>query len=175
VNDRFQLPALRSLGEAGTEPVLVTDAREQLPLPFTRLKSVCGTLQTGDYSVVGLEQHFAVERKTISDLVGCCIGQNRERFERELHRLRGFRFKRLLIVGTEAEILKGDYRSNIKPAAVIGTLGAFESRYDLPVVFKASAELAADQVERWAWYFAREMVETVNSLWRERNRSFDSK
>jgi DNA excision repair protein ERCC-4 len=121
---------------------------------------------TGDYSVKGLEALFAIERKTIADLVGCCMGENRERFERELHRLRGFRFKRLLIVGTEAGILKGDYRSNITPQAVMGTLGAFESRYDLPVIFKATAELAAAQVERWAYWYAREIIETVNDLWR---------
>ncbi len=136
MNNRFQLPALRSLGElACTEPVIVIDTREQDPLPFSRLKAQAGTLVTGDYSVAGLESLFAVERKTISDIVACCTGDNRERFARELHRLRGFRFKRLLIVGSEAEILKGDYRSGIKPAAVLGTLRAFEMRYDTPVVF----------------------------------------
>jgi ERCC4-type nuclease len=111
---------------------------------------------------------FAVERKSISDLVGCCIGQNRERFERELHRLRGFRFKRLLVIGCEAQILKGEYHSNIAPKAVLGTLSAFEIRYDVPVVFYETPELAARQIERWAFWFAREMVEAVNSLWRGR-------
>jgi DNA excision repair protein ERCC-4 len=163
----MKLPALRSLGElAGTEPVIVIDTREQTPLPFASLKTQAGTLMTGDYSVAGLESLFAIERKSISDLVGCCMGQNRERFERELHRLRGFRFRRLLIVGTEAQIQEGKYCSNIKPQAVMATLGAFEARYDLPVVFKPNAELAAAQVERWAYWFAREMVEVVNDLWR---------
>jgi hypothetical protein len=37
----------------------------------------------------------------------CCMGENRQRFERELHRLRGFRFARLLVVGSEEEILQG--------------------------------------------------------------------
>jgi ERCC4-type nuclease len=104
----FKLPALRSLGElAGSEPVIIIDTREQDPLPFSRLKTQVGTLIAGDYSIVGLERLFAVERKSIPDLVGCCIGQNRERLERELHRLRGFSFKRLLVVGSEAQILKG--------------------------------------------------------------------
>ena len=94
------------------------------------------------------------------------MGDSRQRFERELHRLRGFRFKRLLIVGTEEEILSGRYHSNIKPQAVMATLGAFEARYDLPVVFRPSPELAAAQIERWAWYFSREVVEVVNNLWR---------
>lgn len=156
---------MKHLGElANVRPIIVIDTREQEPLPFSRLHTVRGTLATADYSVRGLEELFAVERKSISDLVGCCMGDSRERFERELHRLRGFRFKRLLVVGTEAEILKGDYRSNIKPAAVVGTLRAFEVRYDVPVVFCETAETAATRIESWAYWFAREMVETVNDL-----------
>jgi hypothetical protein len=100
---------------ADRAPVIVIDTREQEPLAFERLASVRGTLQTGDYSVAGLQDLFSIERKTVSDLVGCCMGENRDRFERELHRLRGYRFKRLLVVGSEAEILAGQYHSNIKP------------------------------------------------------------
>lgn len=67
------------------------------------------------------------------------MGENREQFERELHRLRGYRFKRLLVVESEAEILAGHYQSNIKPNAVLATVCAFEVRYDLPVVFVSTA------------------------------------
>src|SRR5688572_14128726 len=88
--------ALRCLGNlADARPVLVIDTREQTPLPFERLATERGTLHTGDYSFKGGEDVFAVERKTIPDLVACCIGENRERFCRELHRLRGFLFTRL--------------------------------------------------------------------------------
>jgi DNA excision repair protein ERCC-4 len=163
----FQLPALRSLGElADRAPEIVVDTREQDPLAFERLASVRGTLQTGDYSVAGLEDLFSIERKTVSDLVGCCMGENRDRFERELHRLRGYRFKRLLVVGSEAEILAGQYHSNIKPNAVLATVWAFEMRYDLPVVFVPSPGDGARRIERWAFYFAREVVAATNNLWR---------
>jgi hypothetical protein len=40
---------------------IVIDSREQTPLVFTRFASVTGTLTTGDYSVVGLEELFAIE------------------------------------------------------------------------------------------------------------------
>jgi DNA excision repair protein ERCC-4 len=163
----FRLPALKSLAElADREPVIVVDTREQEPLSFTRLKSIRGTLTTGDYSVAGLEDVFSIERKTVADLVACCMGDNRERFERELHRLRGYRFKRLLVVGSEGDILAGAYHSNIKPQAVMATLCAFEVRYDVPVVFVPSAENGARLIERWAFYFARETVQAVNDLWR---------
>jgi DNA excision repair protein ERCC-4 len=94
------------------------------------------------------------------------VGENRERFERELHRLRGYRFKRLLVIGAEADILSGGYHSGINPRAVMASLYAFEARYDVPVVFAATTMAGARLVERWAFYFARETVEAVNDLWR---------
>lgn len=161
------LPALKHLGElADWRPVIVIDSREQFPLPIQRLPTVKAGLYSGDYSVAGMETVFAVERKSIADLVNCCAGSNRERFEYELHRLRGFHFKRLLIIGPRAEIERGNYKSRITPAAVLGSLSAFEIRYDIPVVWTPSPETAARQVEVWAWYFSREAVERVNHLFR---------
>jgi ERCC4-type nuclease len=161
------LPALRSLADlADVRPAVIINTREQEPLPIRRLPAIRGTLQSGDYSIVGAADLFAVERKSISDLVACCCGENRERFERELHRLRGFRFKRLLIVGARAEIEQGRYRSNVKPASVLHSLAAWEVRYDLPAVFCPTAEAAGQQVESWAFWYAREIVESVNALLR---------
>jgi len=162
---QLTLPALRSLGDlADASPVILIDNREQDPLRFEHLASKTCTLQTGDYSLLGASELFSVERKTVSDFVGCCVGDNRDRFARELHRLRGFHFKRLLIVGTESEIREGQYRSNVKPQSVLGTLSAFEIRYDIPVTWCATPGIAAAQIERWAWYFARQLVESVNEL-----------
>jgi DNA excision repair protein ERCC-4 len=164
------LPALAHLGELRDRlPVVVVDTREQTPLPIARLPVIRAGLYTGDYSVAGLESLFAIERKSIPDLVSCCAGSNRERFENELHRLRGFRFRRLLVIGTRGEIERGEYRSSIRPAAVLGTLAAFEVRYDCPVVFVPTPEAAARRVECWAWYAAREAVETCNAIFRGAN------
>jgi ERCC4-type nuclease len=165
------LPALRHPGDmAARRPCVVIDTREQEPLPIARLPVVRAGLYTGDYSVAGLEALFAVERKSIPDLVSCCAASNRERFENELHRLRGFRFRRLLVIGTRGEIEAGAYRSSIRPAAVLGTLAAFEVRYDCPVVFEPDPASAARRVESWAWYAAREHVSTCNALMRGTNR-----
>jgi ERCC4-type nuclease len=159
-----RLPLSRPRWQAEFDPVIIIDSREQAPLVFPILQAIRGTLTTGDYSVVGLENLFTVERKSIEDLVNCCCAGNRERFERELHRLRGFRFKRMLIVGSEAEILAERYRSNIRPQAVMASLGAFEVRYDLPVVFKSTPEAAAQQIERWAHWVTREYLVIADRL-----------
>ena len=166
-DDLPTLPALKGLGDlAGLRPVIVTDTREQLPLPFKRLASVRATLTSGDYSFYGGEEVFAVERKTVADLVGCCVGENRERFFRELHRLRGYRFKRLLIVGTREQIETGTYRSDLSPKAVLATLSAIEARFDTPVVFAATPTDAGELVESWTWWVAREIATSANDLLR---------
>ena len=142
-------------------PTLVIDTREQTPLVFTRLGCVEGALRTGDYSFLGAEETFAVERKTIADFAMCCMGSNRDRFQRELHRLRGYRFKRLLVIGTLDELERGEYRSQIKPGSVLATIGAIEARYDVPVVFCATEADAAAQIESWACWYVRELLNTV--------------
>jgi ERCC4-type nuclease len=120
------LPALRGLAKlADLRPVIAIDSREQTPLKFTRLEAIERALFTGDYSICGLEESFAVERKSLNDLANCCLSSNRNRFEHELHRLRGYQFKRLLVVGSRAEIEAQRYRSRIAPKAILATLSAF--------------------------------------------------
>ena len=141
-------------------PAIVIDSREQAPLRFAGLPSVTAGLVTGDYSIAGLEDHFAVERKSIADLVGSVI-QCRERFERELCRMRGHEFRRLLIIGTRADIEEGRCVSKTLPKAVMASVDVFEVRYQLPVVWEPSETAAAALIERWARYFAREMGNRV--------------
>jgi ERCC4-type nuclease len=115
-------------------------------------------LYSGDYSLLGFEDVFAVERKSIADLTGSLVGTNRERFERELLRLRSMRFKRLLVVGDPLDIERHAYRSKIPPKSVFASLAAYEARFDIPVVWQAGEVEAARLVCRWAHYFYREQV-----------------
>jgi DNA excision repair protein ERCC-4 len=82
----------------------------------------------------------------------------------ELHRLRGFQFKRLLVVGSRLDVEQHRYHSNIAPTAIVATLAAFEVRYDLPVVWCDTPEAAARQVESWVWWYAREIIKNASAL-----------
>jgi ERCC4-type nuclease len=157
------LPDLPALRVSPAKLTLIVDSREQAPLAFTRLPAMRGTLQTGDYSFAGGTELFTVERKSIADLVAS-VTKDRERFEREMHRLRGLRFKRLLIVGSRAAIEAGQFHSKASPKAVLHTLDAWEARYDVPVVFADTAEAAAALVESWAYWNAREIILACNAL-----------
>jgi ERCC4-type nuclease len=147
------------------QPIVLVDSREQTPLPFAHFPTERATLATGDYSVKGFENDFCVERKSITDLVQSATFE-RERFERELVRMRGYSFRRLLIVGTLADIEAHRYRSQANPKAIIASLTAFEVRYSLPVCFRETPEAAAVQVERWAFYFLRERLTAASETLR---------
>lgn len=160
-----KFPARKTLHKlADLRPVVVIDTREQTPLRFTRLESETATLTTGDYSFHGGQEHLCIERKSVPDLVGCCMGTNRDRFFRELHRMRGFHFRRLLILGSRQEIETGQYRSGITPRSVLATLSAIEARFDVPVVFSETPAQAAWQIEEWVWWYAREIILSANQL-----------
>jgi DNA excision repair protein ERCC-4 len=159
------LPALQKLGDLSKiRPVIVTDTREQDPLRFQRLESVLGTLTSGDYSILGCEESFAIERKSIPDLVSC-ITTGRDRLVRELHRLRGLQFSRLLIVGNQQDVEEHNYRSQVSPKAVMHSLASWEAQY-IPVVWSPTPETAAALVEKWAFWYARSVVEAANSILR---------
>jgi DNA excision repair protein ERCC-4 len=142
-------------------PVIVIDTREQQPLPVD--PHITGTLQTGDYSILGCEHMFSVERKSVEDIVSSVI-HDRDRFERELHRLRGFRFKRILITGTEDDITLHRYTSKANPKSVLQSLLAFEVRYEVPVVWGGPPERCALLIQSWAFWFAREIKAAAKHL-----------
>ena len=87
----------------------IIDTREQTPLCLDPLCVKTDTLQTGDYSIRGLQHHVAVERKSISDLMGC-VGRDRERFEKELDRLRAYPARMLVVEATWEQIEAGGWR-----------------------------------------------------------------
>lgn len=69
---------------------IIVDNREQRPFsfrgaPYDGVTVEAGTLAVGDYSLAGLTDKVAVERKELADLV-TCLGRERDRFERELAR-----------------------------------------------------------------------------------------
>jgi DNA excision repair protein ERCC-4 len=144
-------------------PTIAIDTREQTPLVFVNLPTEKATLQTGDYSISGLEADFTIERKSIADLVQS-VTFERERFERELTRMRGYSFRRLVVIGTVQQIEEHTYQSRAEPKAVLASLTAFEVRYSMPVCWCSTPTAAAVQIERWACYFLRERLKTAQDI-----------
>jgi len=138
----------------GLIPAIV-DTREQLPyeLNNSRFSITRAALPAGDYSLVGYEVRCAIERKSLADFLGS-ITAGRERFHRELERLRSYDLAALVIEASWEDIELGNYPlvhgrpcSAVHPNAVAGTLVSIHARY-CPV-FCAGDRLGAQRfVER---------------------------
>jgi ERCC4-type nuclease len=137
---------------------VIVDTREQIPLDLAPLAMVTGTLTSGDYSVVGLEGIVAVERKSLSDLLGC-IGTERERFDREVQRLLAYPVRALVVESTWAAIEAGEWRSKITPPAAVGSLMGWIAM-GLPVV------MAGDH-QRAGRFVAKILYTAARRRWRE--------
>ena len=144
---------------------IVVDTREQAPFIFLGLPVVvsAAALEAGDYSVAGFTRRIAVERKSLQDLVGC-LGTDRERFERELARLRGYDAAAVVVEAPFHDLRAGNYRSQMDPAAAWQSVLAFIQRYRLPFLFcdcRADAEKATFDFLR---HYARDRWRELSAL-----------
>lgn len=134
---------------------IIVDSREQRPLDFSRWTDVTvvpGTLSSGDYSIVGLEDRFSIERKSLDDLASS-LTHGRDRFTRELERLRSFEVKCIVAECTLEDVAKHRYKSKALPESLLQSLAAFHVRYGVPVIWCGSPAGAAYQVRALArWY-----------------------
>lgn len=144
------------------KPTIVIDTREQNPFKFERLPTCVSTLNTGDYSVAGLEEYIAVERKSLSDLLGC-VGQQRDRFKRELKRLCGYPYRLLVIEATAEEISAGKWRSALHPNHVVGALSSWCGKYGLMVWPGGTRKDCTAYVERFLFNSCRTIVEMYSA------------
>lgn len=107
-------------------------------------------LPTGDYSLLGLENDVIVERKTLPDLVAC-LGRERDRFEAELVRMRGYSAAVVIVEATMDDLSGGNYRSMLDPVCAVQTVISFCANYRIPFFFCKNGQAA----ERCAFDFLR--------------------
>lgn len=119
---------------------IIQDSREQHPFTFERfpVEVERAALPAGDYSLPGFEDRVAIERKEVNDLIGCLMNGNRERFERELAKLRFYDLAAVTVEASLDDVSRGRYRSEMKPQAALQSIFAFQVRYRVPFMFCGS-------------------------------------
>jgi DNA excision repair protein ERCC-4 len=145
-------------------PLLIQDTREQNGFgPLFKSPYVIEGLTVGDYSIAGLQDRVAIERKSMSDLVGS-LTHGRDRFERELARGRSLEYFAVVVEGSARAVLRGEYgRSQANPAAIWESIAAFNARY-CPFHFLGDRATAAKWTESVLLKFAKEHVKAVEAM-----------
>lgn len=150
------------------EPLhIVRDTREQKrcgwmfdrdifqPKPIVTIEA----LQTGDYSIFGHEDEVVVERKSLPDIVAC-LGVERERFAREIHRMRAYRSKCVIVEAPQSMLRGGEYRSQLLPGSAWQSILSFCANEGISFIW---GEDAAD-AEKIAYDFLRHYA---NHFWKK--------
>lgn len=133
---------------------IVVDSRERHPFEFAGegyagVTLSTGTLQTGDYSIQGLQDVVACERKSMNDLAHC-LGTDRERFVRQLQRGRGMDAYCVVCEGSWLDLAQGNYSARgLHPHAACQSVASFVSRMGIPFMFAGSRKAA----EYLCWSF----------------------
>ena len=131
----------------------ICDSREQLPLDLAPLRVEVASLTTGDYSVKGLEQFVAIERKSEADLL-MCIGQERDRFERELIRLRAYEVRAVVCETSWSALELAQWRSQITSKQAIGSVLGWIA-WGIPFLLVGNHQRAGEFVARMLYQAAR--------------------
>jgi len=119
--------------------VIVIDTREQRPYCFKG--AVTKALAAGDYSVVGMEDHVAVERKSKQDCYSS-LGKDRARLKREFERLSEYDYAAMVIEASLSDFLRPPGFSQMRPSSAINTLISWSVKYGVHVFFADSRHLA---------------------------------
>lgn len=148
-----------------TQLPIIRDSREQVPFAFSGfpVEVSVGALEAGDYSLHGFERKVAVERKELGDLVGCLSGE-RERFQRELARLRGYDCAAVVVEAPADDLRAGRYRGKLDAGAAWQSVLAFSMRYRIPFIFcadRADAEAVTFDLLR---HYARDRWRELQAL-----------
>ena len=129
----------------------IIDTREQTPWTLAPMKTLAGTLSVGDYSVHGMEQVIAIERKSLPDFVQCC-GSERERFQRELDRLRGWPVSAVVIEASWGDFELGQWRSRLTSSQVQASFTSWIAQGHRMILGRDAATAAS--IARGILYYA---------------------
>ena len=137
---------------------IVTDTREQLPYVYEG--AVVKTLATGDYSILGLEDRVAIERKSKPDAYAS-LGRGRARFRREVERLALLDYAAIVVEDTVPGFLQRPPHSQMRPKSAIASLLAWSVRYRIAVFFagdRAHGRALTQKLLQMYWRYNREHV-----------------
>lgn len=134
---------------------VLIDGREKAPYSFTGLTAPAAKqhqpllvpsrtcyIETGDYTIDGMESEVAIERKSLEDLYAT-IGGHRERFERELQRLASMNFSAVVVESTLGDAINRPPEwSSLNPKTVYHSILAWTIRYPVRWLFMEDRRLA---------------------------------
>lgn len=132
------------------QPIIIIDTREQQPWSFEYHTTSVAKLDTGDYSIQGLENKLCIERKkTVNEFANNII---EKRYKDWTKRMSKYKYKFLILEFNLEDIYKYPHGSNvpkylwdqikISPKFIIKNILELQIYYDIKVLFCGSSDNA---------------------------------
>lgn len=139
------------------------DHREEpTELDLSPLRMNRTTLPIGDYRLAAMPDYAVIERKTATDLLSC-VGKERARLDSQLERLKQFPARLLLIEMSWQMIEAGEWRNDVSPKSVAGTLLA-AMEMGIPTLLMPNRAKASEYASRWLFICARRRWREMRAL-----------
>lgn len=136
------------IGKILKDMVVVCDTREQknqhILKYFTdnNIPYIIDKLETADYSFIlpnytnlGLDFKFMVEKKNSLDEIAGNFSKDRERFQKEFERIGSNKMHLVIENATWKKLLAGSYRSQLTSKSFMASILTWSMRYSVPVWF----------------------------------------
>lgn len=149
---------------------IICDTREQEghEWAFGDFPIINRKLESGDYSLEGLEDVVCLERKKSPSEVAINIGKDKARFVRELERMKLIPFSYLICEFSLTEALSFPKGSNIPKSKlsqvkitgkyIVSFLSSLEKKYGIKVIYAGDRESAIEQA-----------ISILNTVWELNN------
>ena len=137
---------------------IIVDTREQRPFNVSPMREERMKLDSGDYSIKGLEKLVSVERKELNDLVGC-FTTGRDRFKAELEKLRLIPKRLVVVERTWGQLAEGDFTSRVHPNSAMGSVASWSGFFEIGFFFAGSRKRAQGFTVNYLWHVARKHYE----------------
>ncbi|MFW5828627.1 MAG: ERCC4 domain-containing protein [Planctomycetota bacterium] len=137
---------------------ILVDSREQRPWTWTEpgIATRRTALPVGDYSLQGLSDRVAIERKSLDDLVSTLI-HHAKRWHAELRRLAAMQAACVIVEAGLPDLLAGRYSGGVHPHAALGRVLSVHVDFGVPVVFAGDRPHARLWATGWLIRTARRL------------------
>lgn len=132
------------------KPTIIIDSREKKPWRFNKCStceaSLIQKLDTGDYTMQGMESIFVIERKSSVPELYVNLGAEKARFIREMERIQSFKHKFLFFEFSIDDIYKWPTiskritgrRCGLTPQYIVSMLVEIQIKYGVGIIFLGS-------------------------------------
>lgn len=129
---------------------ILRDTREQTGWNFPDFEVKDTALETGDYSIAfkldgrlrKMDRIFVVERKASANEMLAMVGQERERWQRELARLKKIVHPFIIVECSLQEFLEASVQSGVNPTSAFGSVVGWQKYF--PLIWAGSRTLAKE-------------------------------